>query len=94
MVTRKKAPQSTKKTARKSGKKSARTTRGPVPPYGEAIRGAMAVRVDLGVSGWNGRERPGGWKQSGADRSCQVDTKDSACATRTGHLQKLRSTRV
>ena len=42
MVTRKKAPQSTKKTAKKGGKKTARTTGGPVPPYGEAIRGAMA----------------------------------------------------
>jgi len=46
MATGKKATKSTKKTAKKSGKKttkkSARVPTGEVPPYGEAIRGALA----------------------------------------------------
>lgn len=46
MATGKKATKSTKKTAKKSGKKTtkkgARVESGPVPPYGEAIRGALA----------------------------------------------------
>ena len=45
MVTRKKAPQSTKKTATKGAKTTTRAISGPVPPYAEAIRGAM-VRGD------------------------------------------------
>lgn len=31
-----------KKTAKKSSKKTTKTRSGPVPPYGEAIRGAIA----------------------------------------------------
>ena len=48
MPTRKKATKTTKKAGKKGGKKStkARAARGieggPVPPYGEAIRGAIA----------------------------------------------------
>lgn len=46
MATGKKATKSTKKTAKKSAKKTtkkrARVESGPVPPYGEAIRGALA----------------------------------------------------
>jgi hypothetical protein len=46
MPTRKKAPQSVKKTTRKTRKagktKAARVETGQVPPYGEAIRGAVA----------------------------------------------------
>lgn len=48
MPTRKKATKTTKKSSKKAGKKStrksaaSRTETGPVPPYGEAIRGAIA----------------------------------------------------
>ena len=48
MPTRKKATKTTKKSSKKSGKKStkksagSRAETGPVPPYGEAIRGAIA----------------------------------------------------
>ena len=46
MATGKKATKSTKKTTKKSSKKAtktrARVESGPVPPYGEAIRGALA----------------------------------------------------
>lgn len=48
MPTRKKATKTTKKSSKKGGKKSSRKTAasraetGPVPPYGEAIRGAIA----------------------------------------------------
>ena len=48
MPTRKTATKTTKKGAKKSGKKSSKATAagriegGPVPPYGEAIRGAIA----------------------------------------------------
>ena len=48
MPTRKKATKTTKKSGKKGGKKSTKksTARaiegGPVPPYGEAIRGAIA----------------------------------------------------
>ena len=47
MPTRKKATKTTKKSAKKGGKKStkrsaARVESGPVPPYAEAIRGAIA----------------------------------------------------
>ena len=46
MATGKKASKSGKKTTKKSSKKttkkSARAESGPVPPYGEAIRGAVA----------------------------------------------------
>jgi hypothetical protein len=48
MPTRKKATKTTKKAGKKGGKKSTKTSAargvegGPVPPYGEAIRGAIA----------------------------------------------------
>ncbi len=48
MPTRKKATKTTKKSAKKGGKKSSksrsrgRAMSGPVPPYAEAIRGAVA----------------------------------------------------
>lgn len=43
MPARKAAKKSTKKSTKKAGKsKAARPDTGPVPPYGEAIRGAIA----------------------------------------------------
>jgi hypothetical protein len=42
MVTTKKAKKTSKKSTRKTSKARGRVETGPVPPYGEAIRGAIA----------------------------------------------------